>query len=98
FLKYDLTQADIYSLAKLEDGKFVALDCHMDMEIEGRRRQKPLRDELGIHPDDTRVPRVPTPFEVEAAKIDAEDPRGGAGPVVEFDGNIGLVIGAGGGS
>lgn len=98
FLKYDLTQADIYTLAQLEDGSFVALDCHMDMEVEGRRRQKALCDELGIQPDDTRVPRVPTPFEVEAAKIDADDPRGVAGPVVEFDGNIGLVIGAGGGS
>lgn len=98
FLKYDLTQADIYSLAQLEDGQLVALDCHMDMEVEGRRRQKALCDELGIAADDTRVPRVPTPFEVEAAKIDADDPRGVAGPVVEFDGNIGLVIGAGGGS
>ena len=98
FLKYDLTQADIYSLAQVADGSFVALDCHMDMEVEGRRRQKALCDELGIQADDTRVPRLPTPFEVEAAKIDADDPRGVAGPVVEFDGNIGLVIGAGGGS
>jgi succinyl-CoA synthetase beta subunit len=98
FLKYDLTQADIYSLAQLEDGQLVALDCHMDMEVEGRRRQKAICDELGIQADDTRVPRLPTPFEVEAAKIDADDPRGVAGPVVEFDGNIGLVIGAGGGS
>ena len=98
FLKYDLTQADITSLARLEDGNFVALDCSMDMEVEGRRRQKAVLDELGIRPDDTRAPRLPTAFEIEAAKIDAEDPRGVAGPVVEFDGNIGLVIGAGGGS
>jgi len=98
FLDYDLTQADIYSLALLEDGKLVALDCHMDMEVEGRRRQKALLDELGIEAEDTRVPRLPTPLEVEAAKIDTEDPRGVAGPVVEFDGNIGLIIGAGGGS
>ena len=98
FLKYDLTQADITSLARLEDGQFVALDCQMDMEVEGRRRQKAILSELGIQPDDPRAPRVPTAFEVEAAKIDAEDPRGVAGPVVEFDGTIGLVIGAGGGS
>lgn len=98
FLKYDLTQADIYSLARQEDGSLVALDCHMDMEVEGRRRQKALLEEIGIAADDTRAPRVPTPFEVDAAAIDAEDPRGVAGPVAEFDGNIGLVIGAGGGS
>ncbi|MFQ5477299.1 MAG: ATP-grasp domain-containing protein [Candidatus Binatia bacterium] len=99
FLRYDLTQAEINSLAKLDDGKFVALDCHCDMEEEGRVRQKAILGEFGIEPDETRGVRgEPTDFEVEAAKIDAEDPRGIAGPVVEFDGNIGLVIGAGGGS
>ncbi len=98
FLKYDLTQADITSLARLEDGNFVALDCAMDMEVEGRRRQKAILDELGIQVSDSRAVREPTKFEIEAAKIDSEDPRGVAGPVVEFDGNIGLVIGAGGGS
>lgn len=98
FLKYDLTQADITALARLEDGNFVALDCHMDMEVEGRRRQKAILDELGIQASDSRAVREPTKFEIEAAKIDSEDPRGVAGPVVEFDGNIGLVIGAGGGS
>ncbi|MET0154472.1 MAG: ATP-grasp domain-containing protein [Candidatus Binatia bacterium] len=98
FLQYDLTQAEIPSLAKIGDGKFVARECWLDMEVEGRRRQKAILDELGIRADETRSPREPTPFEVEAAKIDAEDPRGVAGPVVEFDGNIGLVIGAGGGS
>ncbi len=98
FLQYDLTQADIPSLAKVGDGKFVARECWLDMEVEGRRRQRAILDELGIRADETRSPREPTPFEVEAAKIDAEDPRGVAGPVVEFDGNIGLVIGAGGGS
>ncbi len=98
FLRYDLTTLDIRSLARQEDGSFVALDVTMDMEIEGRRRQKALLDELGIAATDPRTPRDPTPFEVEAAIIDKEDPRGVAGPVVEFDGNIGLVIGAGGGS
>jgi len=97
-LRYDLTYAEITALAKQADGQFVALDCHLDMEVEGRARQKALLEELGIRPADTRAPRDQTAFEVEAAKIDKEDPRGVAGPVVEFDGNIGLVIGAGGGS
>ncbi len=98
FLQYDLTQLDVNALARLDDGSFVVLDCFADMEVEGRSRQKAILDELGIKPDDKRLPREPTPFEIEGAKIDAEDPRGVAGPVVEFDGNIGLVIGAGGGS
>jgi succinyl-CoA synthetase beta subunit len=98
FLRYDLTQADVYSLGRTEDGKLVARDCFLDMEVEGRRRQKALLDELGVRPEDARAPRESTAFELEAARIDSEDPRGVAGPVVEFDGNIGLVIGAGGGS
>jgi succinyl-CoA synthetase beta subunit/citryl-CoA synthetase large subunit len=98
FLQYDLTQADIQHLVKLDDGSFMALDCSLDMEVEGRTRQKAILTELGIRPDDKRLPREPTAFEIEGAKIDSEDPRGVAGPVVEFGGNIGLVIGAGGGS
>ncbi len=97
-LQYDLTEADIPCLARLADGSFVAVDCFFDMEAEGRARQRAILEELGIAPAETRGPREATPFEIEAAKIDAEDPRGVAGPVVEFDGNIGLVIGAGGGS
>jgi succinyl-CoA synthetase beta subunit/citryl-CoA synthetase large subunit len=97
-LDCDLTRAEIGSLARLADGQLVALDAHLDLEVEARSRQKALLDELGVAPGDTRAPRDPTPFEIAAARIDKEDPRGVAGPVVEFDGNIGLVIGAGGGS
>jgi succinyl-CoA synthetase beta subunit/citryl-CoA synthetase large subunit len=97
FLQHDLTQLDVNSIAHHADG-FVVRDCSADMEAEGRARQKPILEELGISPDDKRLPREPTAFEIEGATIDAEDPRGVAGPIVEFDGNIGLVIGAGGGS
>ncbi len=98
FLDYDLTQADVSRLAKCEDGKFVVLDSYADMEVEGRPRQKSLLDELKIAPEDPRAVREPTQFELDGAKIDEDDPRGIVGPVVEFDGNVGLVIGAGGGS
>lgn len=98
FLAYDLTQLDVFSLVRTADGQFVAVDCAADLEVEARSRQRALLAELGVSPDDKRLPREPTPFEIEGARIDAEDPRGVAGPVVEFDGNIGLVIGAGGGS
>ena len=98
FLQYDLTQANISSLARLADGTFAAAACYMDMEVEGRDRQGALLAELGIADDDTRAVREPTQFEIDGKKIDDDDPRGIVGPVVEFDGNIGLVIGAGGGS
>jgi succinyl-CoA synthetase beta subunit/citryl-CoA synthetase large subunit len=96
--QYDMTLAEINPLGQLEDGSFVALDCHLDMEEEAKERHKALLDELGISVDETRQGRPPTDFEVRGAQVDASDHRGVAGRVVEFDGNLGLVIGAGGGS
>ncbi len=98
FVKYDMTLAEINPLAQLEDGTFVAVDAHMDMENEARPRQKELLTALGIADEETREAREPTPFEIEGEKIDSVDHRGVAGNVTEFDGNLGLVIGAGGGS
>ena len=98
FVKYDMTLAEINPLVKLEDGSFVAVDAHMDMENEARPRQKALLAELGVGDDETREAREPTPFETQGERIDAVDHRGVAGNVTEFDGNLGLVIGAGGGS
>jgi succinyl-CoA synthetase beta subunit/citryl-CoA synthetase large subunit len=98
FVKYDLTLAEINPLAKLEDGSFVAVDAHMDMENEARPRQRELLQELGVGEDETREAREPTAFEIEGERVDSVDHRGVAGNVTEFDGNLGLVIGAGGGS
>ncbi len=98
FLRYDLTLAEINPLARLEDGSFAVLDGHVDMEAEARANHRALLEELGIRPEETRQARPPTPFEIAGAKVDATDHRGVAGNVVEFDGNLGLVIGAGGGS
>ncbi|MCH7837567.1 MAG: acetate--CoA ligase family protein [Chloroflexi bacterium] len=98
FRRYDLTLAEVNPLAQLEDGSFVALDCHLDMEEEARDRQGEVLSELGIAEDETRQGRPPTDFERRGVQVDAVDHRGVAGRVVEFDGDLGLVIGAGGGS
>ncbi len=98
FLQYGLTLAEINPLAQLEDGSFAALDCHLDMEEEARDRQKAVLGEFGIDEDETRQGRPPTDFERRGARVDAVDARGVAGRVVEFEGDLGLVIGAGGGS
>jgi succinyl-CoA synthetase beta subunit/citryl-CoA synthetase large subunit len=98
FVKYGMTLAEINPLARLEDGSFVAVDAHMDMETEARPRQRELLEELGVADEETREAREPTPFEIEGERIDAADHRGVAGNVTEFDGDLGLVIGAGGGS
>jgi succinyl-CoA synthetase beta subunit len=98
FVDYGMTLAEINPLAQLEDGSFIAVDCHMDMENEARPYQQKLLKDLGIGDEETRLARDPTEFEIRGAEIDAVDHRGVAGNVTEFDGNLGLVIGAGGGS
>src|SRR5688572_13103396 len=98
FVENDMTLAEINPLAEMEDGSFVALDAHMDMENEARVRHKKLLADLGVGDEETREAREPTPFEIAGEEVDAMDHRGVAGNVTEFDGDLGLVIGAGGGS
>src|SRR5688572_7675317 len=98
FVDYDMTLAEINPLAEMHDGTFIALDAHMDMENEARPRQKALLKALGVGDEETRQAREPTAFELAGEEVDAQDHRGVAGNVTEFDGDLGLVIGAGGGS
>jgi succinyl-CoA synthetase beta subunit len=98
FVARDMTLAEINPLGEREDGSFVALDAHMDMENEARPRQRALLEELGVGDDETRQAREPTEFELAGERVDSMDHRGVAGNVTEFDGDLGLVIGAGGGS
>jgi succinyl-CoA synthetase beta subunit len=98
FVERDMTLAEINPLGELDDGTVVALDAHMDMENEARPRQQALLSDLGVGDEETRLAREPTPFELAGAEVDAQDHRGVAGNVTEFDGDLGLVIGAGGGS
>ncbi|MGH2993176.1 MAG: ATP-grasp domain-containing protein [Solirubrobacterales bacterium] len=100
FRETDMTLAEINPLARLADGSFVALDAHMEMENEAKPHHKALLEsELEIAPDDTREPYEPSEFERNVKAIDSADHRG----VIQgrdhgFHGNLGLVIGAGGGS
>jgi succinyl-CoA synthetase beta subunit/citryl-CoA synthetase large subunit len=100
FRDNDMLLAEINPLAELTDGTFVALDAHMEMEDEAVGRQKRLlRKELGIAEEDTRDNYVPSEFEKNVKAIDAADHRGVIqGKDHGFKGNLGLVIGAGGGS
>jgi succinyl-CoA synthetase beta subunit len=98
FVERDLTLAEINPLGELADGSFVALDAHMEMENEARGRQRELLAALGVGEEETRQAREATPFELAGEQVDAMDHRGVAGNVTEFDGDLGLVIGAGGGS
>jgi succinyl-CoA synthetase beta subunit len=98
FVDNDMTLAEINPLGRLADGSFVALDAHMEIENEARGRHARLLADLGVGEQETRQAREATPFELAGEAVDATDHRGVAGNVTEFDGNLGLVIGAGGGS
>jgi succinyl-CoA synthetase beta subunit len=99
FRDRDMTLAEINPLARLADGSFVALDAHMEMENEARPRQAKLLAELEIAEDDMREPYEPSEFERNVKAIDSADHRGVIqGKDHGFEGNLGLVIGAGGGS
>jgi len=99
FCDRDMTLAEINPLAQLQDGSFVALDAHLEMENEGRPRQKALLDDLGIPDEDLRETHEPSAFEANVKAIDSADHRGVIqGKDTGFHGDLGLVIGAGGGS
>jgi len=98
FLRYDLTLAEINPIGRLEDGRVLVLDGHVDLEGDARDKHAALLKEIGIGKEETREAKPPTEFEIKGAEVDASDHRGVAGNVREFDGDLGLVIGAGGGS
>jgi succinyl-CoA synthetase beta subunit len=98
FQRYDLTLAEINPIGKTKDGRILVLDGHVDLEGDARDKHAKVIAELGIGKEETREARPPTPFEIKGAEVDAADHRGVAGNVREFDGDLGLIIGAGGGS
>ena len=97
FLDYDATVAEINPLGLMEDGRFVALDCHLEIDDDALFRHA---DMAALEKDTNRVEgeRRMSDFERQAAGIDSLDHRGVAGRVIEFDGNLGLIIGGGGAS
>jgi succinyl-CoA synthetase beta subunit len=96
---YDMTLAEINPLARLSDGSFVALDAHMEMEDEAVGRHKRVLEEIGVDLSEPREMYEPSEFERNVKAIDAADHRGVIqGKDHGFHGNLGLVIGAGGGS
>src|SRR3979409_1689449 len=54
FVENDMTLAEINPLARMADGSFVALDAHMDMENEGRRRPREPPNGLRARGDEAR--------------------------------------------
>lgn len=97
FIRLDATLLEINPLARTGPGTFVALDAHLELDDDALFRHPELERIHGIRRREGSG-RPPTPLETEAARIDALDYRGVAGRVIEFDGELGLLIGGGGAS
>jgi succinyl-CoA synthetase beta subunit/citryl-CoA synthetase large subunit len=97
FLDYDATVAEINPIGLTENGRLIALDCHIEVDDDAMYRHT---DIAALKKDPGRVEgaRRMSSFEREASNIDSLDHRGVAGRVIEFDGNLGLIIGGGGAS
>lgn len=97
FLACDGITMEINPLVVTKDEALIGLDARVEIEDESVYRQREWLEPLG-ELTMTAAGRPPTSLELEAQRIDAIDHRGVAGRVVEFDGDLALLIGGGGAS
>jgi succinyl-CoA synthetase beta subunit len=97
FLRLDGVTIEINPLAETTDGALVGLDAHVELDDDAASRLATKLEDLGTI-ENSAAGRPPTALELEAQRIDAMDHRGVAGRVVEFDGDLALLIGGGGAS
>ena len=97
FLACDAVTMEINPLVVAKYEKLIGLDARVEIEDEAVYRQRKRLEPLG-ELTMTAAGRPPTALELEAQRIDARDHRGVAGRVVEFDGDLALLIGGGGAS
>ena len=95
---YGLTLAEINPLASSTTGASSASTATSTWKTTRATRRRRSSRSSASRPTKNAQARPPTHFEIDGAAVDAVDHRGVAGNVVEFDGDLGLVIGAGGGS
>ena len=97
FVALDATTLELNPLVLTADETLIALDAHLEIDDDAAGRQQKRLSSIGqIEP--MPAGRPPTPLEEQAARIDSMDHRGVAGRLVEFDGDLGLIIGGGGAS
>ena len=97
FFACDALMMEVNPLVVTKDEALIGLDARVEIEDEAVHRQRERLEPLG-ELTMTAAGRPPTPLELEAQRIDATDHRGVAGRVVEFDGDLALLIGGGGAS
>jgi|SRR5215218_352955 len=96
-LELDATLVEVNPLAEVEGRGWVALDAHVELDGDALSRHRTLVERFGLA-ERGDGGRAPTAAEQAAKEVDALDHRGVAGRLVEFDGDIALIIGGGGAS
>ncbi|MEO6436210.1 MAG: ATP-grasp domain-containing protein [Tepidisphaeraceae bacterium] len=97
FLQLNGVTIEINPLVETGDGSLIGLDAHVEIDDDATYRLQEFLEPLGAI-DTFSGGRPPTELEKQAQRIDAMDHRGVAGRVVEFDGDLALLIGGGGAS
>ncbi|MGD1974353.1 MAG: hypothetical protein PVH37_14125 [Desulfobacterales bacterium] len=97
FLACDATLAEINPLAQTDDGRIIALDCHLDIDEDALFRQSLIKEIVGQRTMLNKADET-SDFVKKAEAIDSIDHRGVAGRMIEFDGKLGMIIGGGGAS
>jgi succinyl-CoA synthetase beta subunit/citryl-CoA synthetase large subunit len=95
FLQLDALLVEINPLLLTTDGRLIAVDAHIELDDEALFRHQDLVERFGLA---GRGERPLLDFERRALEIDRADHRGVAGRMVQFDGDLGLLIGGGGAS
>ncbi|MCH2114813.1 MAG: acetate--CoA ligase family protein [Pirellulales bacterium] len=97
FLTIDAITLEINPLGETEDFHLIGVDAHIEIEDDAWYRQLDRLKIPGSQPS-SGTGRPATELELAAQRIDSMDHRGVAGRVVEFDGDLALLIGGGGAS
>ncbi|MBI3733329.1 MAG: acetate--CoA ligase family protein [Chloroflexi bacterium] len=95
FQAHSALLVEVNPLLLTREGRWVAVDAHIELDEDAAFRQRDLVARFGLA---GRGERRRTLLEQRAAEIDGADHRGVAGRVVEFDGDLALLIGGGGAS
>ena len=97
FQKTQANLIEINPLVQTANGRWIILDVHIELDDDALPFVKDYLMDMDIVPLPRPV-RQPSLLEIQAAIIDRSDHRGVAGRVVEFNGELGLLIGGGGAS
>ncbi len=97
FHDIDATILEVNPLVLTRDGSLYIADIHMEIEDEAMPRHPELKEFVSEYKEFIGT-RLMTEIEKRAREIDDMDHRGVAGRFIEFDGDLGLLIGGGGAS